>query len=196
MGGGLSAGRSVGGNALSPQEMEARAEALELKVQEKARKALKIPIDIQVAHFTPSSFPLIPIITEKSQQKIYDSWKYITENGSADDAGSVISGMTVFYTEFYSRLDVIDSNHAFDAILSKFASGSNAIAAKGAILFRIISFLLNLDFRGENIDYVLYKLGRSHNKMGIRPWMYAAFVQTLLLTIASRLGNRATHDVM
>ena len=32
--------------------------------------------------------------------------------------------------------------------------------------------------------------------MGIRPWMYSAFVQTLLLTISSRLGHRATHDVM
>lgn len=195
MGGGLS-GRSILRRNLQPEEEEARREENDLQRLQKARMKMKVSVELQVAHFTPSSFPLIPVVTEKSQRIIYESWKHITEKGSADDAGSVISGMTLFYNEFYSRLGMMDSNNAFDSILTRFTSGANTIAAKGAILFRIISFQLNLDFQDKNLEYVLYKLGRSHCKMGIRPWMYAAFIQTLLLTIASRLEHRATHDVM
>jgi hemoglobin-like flavoprotein len=43
---------------------------------------------------------------------------------------------------------------------------------------------------------VLYMLGKSHLQKAIRPWQYSVFVQTLLNTIASRLGNDATSEVM
>jgi hypothetical protein len=47
----------------------------------------------------------------------------------------------------------------------------------------------------ENRKY-LALLGKIHGKMGIRPWMYSIFVQTLLNTIASRLGPKASPEVM
>ena len=43
---------------------------------------------------------------------------------------------------------------------------------------------------------LLYMLGKSHSHKGIRPWQYAVFVQTLLNTIASRLGSEASSNVM
>jgi hypothetical protein len=42
----------------------------------------------------------------------------------------------------------------------------------------------------------LHMLGKSHAQKSIRPWQYSVFVQTLLITIASRLGGKATSDVM
>jgi hemoglobin-like flavoprotein len=43
---------------------------------------------------------------------------------------------------------------------------------------------------------LLVILGKSHSRKAIRPWQYSIFVQTLLLTIASRLGTGATNNVM
>ena len=159
-------------------------------------KKVNIPVELQVAHFMPASFPLVPVVSEKRILKIQASWKIITEDNRTEGSGLVRSGITQFYDEFYSRLTIHDAMGLFETILVKHSAGKNTIAAKGAIILRIINFIFRLDFASSNIKDILQKLGRSHNKMGIRPWMYAAFVQTLLLTIASRLGNRATHDVM
>ena len=170
-----------------------------LQEHEKSRIAAKkvsISSELQVAHFMPSSFPLIPVVYEKRISKIQASWKIITENTTAKGSGIITSGITQFYDEFYSRLTIHDAMGLFEAILVKHSAGKNTIAAKGAIILRIMTFILRLDFASANILDTLQKLGRAHNKMGIRPWMYSAFVQTLLLTIASRLGHRATHDVM
>jgi hemoglobin-like flavoprotein len=106
------------------------------------------------------------------------------------------SGLTLFYTEFYDRLTKDDSDGLFDALLTKHAVGQNQIAFKGAILVRIIKFLLTIKSDSHESQAKLVALGKAHNRKGIRPWQYSFFIRTLLLTISSRLGCQATADVM
>lgn len=167
-----------------------------LALQASIQSKLRIPLEVQVAHFTPSSFPLLPIITPRSTKLCSESWKTIVNQEIKDEYGISLSGITVFYNEFYERLEQFDSSGRFEAVLSRHSSSSNRIAAKGAILVRIVKFVLAIDGDNKQTQTMLYMLGRSHAQKTIRPWQYSVFVQTLLQTIASRLGTSATNDVM
>ncbi len=111
--------------------------------------------------------------------------------------GNTLSGVTLFYTEFYELLDKLDSSGRFDAVLTMHTSGTNKIAAKGAILMRIIAFVLKLNMDDPvALQFTLHMLGKSHCHKQIRPWQYSVFVTTLLNVISSRLGPHATDEVM
>ena len=161
------------------------------------QRKIQIPLQVMVAHFTPSSFPMIPIISTSSADICRDSWTIIMKSDVPDQyGGQSVSGMTAFYNEFYERLEVFDSSGKFDAVLSRHSSGMNKIAAKGAILIRIVDFVLKLREDNKQNAVLLYMLGKSHAQKAIRPWQYSVFVQTLLNTISSRLGTHATNTVM
>jgi hypothetical protein len=81
-------------------------------------------------------------------------------------------------------------------VLSKHTAGKNKIAARGALIIRIVDFVLKITEESTENEKILIQLGKSHNRKAIRPWQYAIFLQTLLLTIASRLGTGATNNVM
>jgi hemoglobin-like flavoprotein len=162
-----------------------------IKLQNELNKKISIPLEIQVAHYTPSIFPLIPIINKKTNKLCIDSWNKII-NRNDDDA----SGITLFYTEFYNRLEKVDENKKIESILSSHAVGVNKIVEKGSIIIRIINYALALESNNEMIQYKLLMLGKAHSKRNIKPYMYSIFIQTLLYTIADQLGNDATHDVM
>jgi hemoglobin-like flavoprotein len=107
-----------------------------------------------------------------------------------------ISTLCQLLDEFYERLDTQDTSGRFDAVLSRNASGANKIIAKGAILVRIVKFVIAIEGDSREVQYNLYMLGKSHSHKGIRPWQYTVFIQCLLLTLSSRLGTAATSDVM
>jgi hemoglobin-like flavoprotein len=98
--------------------------------------------------------------------------------------------------EFYERLDTQDTSGRFDAVLSRNSSGDTKILAKGAILIRIVKFVIAIEKDSREVQYNLYMLGKSHSHKGIRPWQYTVFIQCMLLTLSSRLGIAATSDVM
>jgi hemoglobin-like flavoprotein len=160
------------------------------------QRKISIPLQIQVAHFTPSSFPMIPIVNPQSSELCADSWAKIVGQVIKTEDGTSITGMTVFYNEFYERLSMFDSSGKFDAVLSRHSGGQNQIAAKGAIILRIVKFVVRIDVDSKQNDMMLYMLGKSHSQKSIRPWQYAIFVQTLLNAISSRLGVDATSNVM
>lgn len=149
-----------------------------------------------VAHFTPSSFPIIPTVNAQSSLLCTESWGKIVAQSVKVDEHSQISGMTAFYNEFYERLQMFDSSGKFDAVLSRHSGGQNQIAAKGAIILRIVKFVVRIQHDSKQNAMLLYMLGKSHSQKAIRPWQYSIFVQTLLNTISSRLGREATSDVM
>jgi hemoglobin-like flavoprotein len=157
---------------------------------------IAIPLQVMVAHFTPSSFPMIPTVNPQSSQLCTDSWSKIVGHVVPTSDGNSISGMTAFYNEFYERLKTFDTSGKFDAVLSRHSGGQNQIAAKGAIILRIVKFVVRIDVNSKQNDMLLYMLGKSHSQKAIRPWQYAIFVQCLLNTISSRLGTDATSDVM
>lgn len=166
-----------------------------IQLQHKFAREYEIPLEIQVAHFTPSSFPMVPIITPRSARICAETWKLICAAVKQED-GSTQSGITIFYNDFYERLAMFDSSGRFDAVLSRNTSGQNKIAAKGAIIVRIVQFLLQIEEDSEKVQLSLFMLGKSHAQKGIRPWQYSIFVQTLLISVASCLGRHATNDVM
>lgn len=152
------------------------------------------PISIQVAHYTPASFPLTPVVTNSTLRVCRESWALIMAPVERD--GIVTSGMTLFYTEFYDTLEVFDKMGKFESVLKQHSGGMDGVAAKGAILIRIVHYVLALDPDSEKCQYMLFTLGKSHNHKRIRPWQYSVFIQTLLNTMSSRLGSNATHEVM
>jgi hypothetical protein len=150
-----------------------------------------------VAHYTPPNFPMYPMISKEATAKCAESWQFIVDTDITDpNTGVSTSGLTVFYREFYDRLEVVDSSGRFDAVLSKHAVGANAMIAKGAILVRIVKYILNINTDNDKTQLNLLMLGKSHQQKGIRPWQYSTFVIVLLQTISARLQERASNDVM
>jgi hemoglobin-like flavoprotein len=160
------------------------------------QRITSIPIEVAVAHFTPSNFPLMPVINKKTSGICGESWKIIMSNETKDEFGGSISGIASFYNDFYERLELFDSSGRFEAVLTRHSSDSNKIAAKGAILIRIIQYVLKIEKDNDETQLLLYMLGKSHSQKAIRPWQYSIFIQTLLITIASRLGVHASNGVM
>jgi len=162
-----------------------------IKLQSELSKKISIPLEIQVAHYTPSIFPLVPIINKKTIKLCADSWSEIVSRNEDD-----VSGITMFYTEFYNRLEKVDENKKIESILSSHAVGINKIVEKGSIIIRIVNYALAIESNNEMIQYKLLMLGKAHSKRMIKPYMYSIFIQTLLYTISDQLGNYATHEVM
>jgi len=167
-----------------------------IRIQEKLGKKYAVPLDVQVAHYTPSIFPLIPIINDQINQLCVDSWKLICSKKETTDSGVELTGITLFYNDFYERLNLVDENKKIESVLSAHSTGLNKIAEKGAIIIRIINYALSIKVNDEQTQFRLFNLGKAHTKRAIRPYMYSIFIQTLLYTIANQLGLYATHEVM
>lgn len=183
------------GTTVSSNESGAKKDSNEISViQDGLKNTITIPTEVLIAHFTPSNFPLTPIITSRTTALCEESWNFILESSETNFMGVTTSGVIAFYNEFYDRLGSVDTNGKFGAILSR--HGQNDIAAKGAILIRVVKAVLSIRFDSDQVQFLLFMLGKSHAKKGIRPWQYSVFTQTLLNTIASRLGTKASSNVM
>ena len=79
-------------------------------------------------------------------------------------------------------------------MLASHTTGQNKIAEKGAIIIRIVNYVLSLHENDEQTQFRLYTLGKAHAKRKIRPYMYSIFVQVMLYTISAQLGTHATHE--
>ena len=80
-----------------------------------ARKYSKgVPLDVQVAHYTPSMFPLVPVINPEINAICAESWKKIVnkkeivKDDQGMNTGAVMAGITMFYNDFYTRLEEVD----------------------------------------------------------------------------------------
>jgi hemoglobin-like flavoprotein len=67
---------------------------------------------------------------------------------------------------------------------------------KGTILVRMTEFMAAVDYdQLEKYQNRLRMVGKSHVGQGIKPWMYAVFVETLVQTICHCLGLDMTEEV-
>lgn len=185
----------MGGNSSSVVATDVDTNDI-IRIQEKLAKKYSIPLEVQVAHYTPSIFPLVPIINSQINKLCMDSWKLICNNREKTDSGLELTGITLFYNDFYERLALVDENKKIESVLSAHSTGLNKIAEKGAIIIRIINYALSITKNDEQTQFRLYNLGKAHTKRAIRPYMYSVFIQTLLYTISNQLGLYATHEVM
>lgn len=168
-----------------------------VRISANSSKRATIPQEVQIAHFTPSSFPLVPIINGTTSTLMADSWTEIVQHVETDAKGVATSGLTTFYKDFYHRLAVLDTSGQFEAVLTRnIYDPINKMRVKGGILVRMIEFIVSIEDDNAATRYELFVLGKLHSHKGIRPWQYSIFVQTLLLTVSSRLGDGATHRVM
>ena len=92
-------------------------------VQQKLSAKYKIPDEVKVAHFTPSIFPLVPLIHRTNTQLCKDSWKIITDNREKTESGLELNGITLFYNDFYEHLKILDENGKIEAVLSAHSTG-------------------------------------------------------------------------
>lgn len=153
------------------------------------------PVPIQVAHYTPASFPMTPIVTPHTMNVCKESWTKLLQQRVERD-GQIMSGLTAFYSEFYEVLEVVDKTGKFESILLQHSGNMDGIVAKGAVLLRIINYALNIDVDSQSCRFGLYMLGKAHNQKMIRPWQYAVFIEVLLNAMSTCLRELATHDVM
>ena len=188
-------GETMGGKQSILAEGYSDYETLQKK-QKEFEKKMTVPLAIQIAHFTPASFPLVPVLNRQVNKLCTASWNTLVEQEFEGEGGTVVSGITIFYNEFYKRLATFDNKGMFEAVLSRHSGSANKVAVKGAILVRIIKFVLSIVEDSEETQLSLYVLGKSHQQKHIRPWQYSVFVETLLNTLSSQLGCHATADVM
>jgi hypothetical protein len=72
--------------------------------QRNLQKKMRLPLQVMVSHYTPSNFPLLPIVSHGTTAICRDSWKRIVSTDVPDPyGGPSVSGMTAFYNEFYER---------------------------------------------------------------------------------------------
>jgi hemoglobin-like flavoprotein len=156
----------------------------------------KIPLDMQVAHYMPATFPLVSSLNMSTIAACRHSWNIVINKHDLDPNGRLQThGMTLFYNEFYRRLEQVDSLGRIEQVLARRSSGKSSISAKGSLIIRIVRYMLNMDNTVETIRS-LRNCGKSHRIKGIRPWQYSVFMEVLLQTIGHRLNENATLDVM
>ena len=164
-------------------------------IHAKMKQKYAIPLPVQVAHYTPTIFPLVPMISPKLNHLCQASWQLIVAKREITETGMELNGITLFYNDFYERLSVMDENKKIEGVLAAHTAGVNQIAEKGAIIIRIINYVLSLTDNDELTQFRLYSLGKAHAARKIRPYMYSVFVQTLLYTISAQLGVHASQGV-
>eukprot|EP00981_Chlorochromonas_danica_P003824 scaffold725_cov162-Ochromonas_danica.AAC.10 len=180
-------------SAEEQQHHEVNSRSRLVKVSSKSH----LPMEVQIAHYTPSTFPLMPQLKPDFLPLCRRSWQLIVaQNEVHEEYGTHVAGITAFYNEFYERLGKVDSKGIYEEILMKHAVGTNRIAAKGAILVRIVDFLLRFDGDTPETKKKLKILGISHKHKAIRPWQYSVFLELFLLTMGSRLKKFATPSIM
>ena len=66
------------------------------EAEERARRvrAMRVPLELQVAHFMPTSFPLLPVVSDKATAIVAESWRTLADTEVVDEHGAKISGLT------------------------------------------------------------------------------------------------------
>jgi hypothetical protein len=83
-----------------------------LKAQRAIQNKIDISLQVKVAHYTPSSFPVLPRINAENAKLCAESWKKIVSTDVADPyGGPPKSGIIAFYTEFYDRYQLIHGKY-------------------------------------------------------------------------------------
>jgi len=145
--------------------------------------------EVKVAHYTPTIFPLVPIVNDKTYRICNESWKYIINKKCNENT----SGISIFYNDFYKRLSSINDGNKIITFIENRSKGKNKIAEKGNIIIRIIKFVLDKENHTES---KLQTLGKIYKKFNLDPYFYSIFIETLIYTISSNLDYKATHEVM
>jgi hemoglobin-like flavoprotein len=139
-----------------------------------------------LAHYTPSIFPLIPVITNKTLELCKSSWATIKALKQKDLTGADISGAVYFYDQFYNRL--FDRHTLYKKLFPD-------IKTAGSVLIKVMNLACKLNPNElEDSIKTLTDLGIYHQMKDIRPWQYSVYAETLLPTIRHCIGSDSEGD--
>jgi hypothetical protein len=99
-----------------------------------------IPITLSVCHICRSSFKVV------IKEKIRPIGRMKASKMGAGD------GVHEFFTDFYDRLMLLPNTADFDSILRPGNSDKYQVSRRGAILMRIVRFVLNIQSENEQVS--------------------------------------------
>ena len=139
-------------------------------------------IDIQMAisHYMPPRFPMYQVIDQNDVTNFKELWDFIYHNKS--DGTRTQSLLSSLFDSFYDKL--FERSETF----KRFFGGDFKLRCK--LLTKQMMFFTTLDL-DHNVQKVFDDLGRMHTKMGISNWQYSLFVEVLLESLATVLGDHA-----
>jgi hemoglobin-like flavoprotein len=134
-----------------------------------------------ITHFTPACFPIPAHLDRRIIDTCRRCWKniYYGVNGERD----------LFSEVFYGKL-LMKSPRFADV----FPVGPKGKLFMHDLLGKAINMVTALDL--ETCRTRLTALGKYHNKLKIRPWMYSDYFVTVVETLAEVIGNGATYSLM
>lgn len=134
-----------------------------------------------ITHFTPAQFPIPAHLDTQIIRICYKSWMriYYGTNGERE----------AFAVCFYDKL--LRKSPRFADI---FPSGVAGDLFKHDLLAKAITMLTTLDL--DTCKHRLTSLGKFHNKLKIRPWMYSDYFVTVVETLNTVLGDQASYHLM
>lgn len=133
-----------------------------------------------VCHYIPAQFP-VPAYLDR---KILDSCRRDWEAILADEAV-----LKHFGVVFYQKLSA--KSPRFDEV---FPPDVNGKSFKVKLLKKALTFSVNLQI--ESAISALEKLGRFHQPLAIRPWMFSDYFICIIETLSEEMGDKATYKVM
>ena len=139
-----------------------------------------------ICHYIPPQFPVPAKIDRRTIDSCKRSWMAIV---TADDIHG-IAATTHFYNIFYERLA-----RKASAFKDVFPGGVNGIVMKGKLLLKAMNRMVNINI--EDCVQNFEELGRFHNTLDIRLWMFADYFICLIETLNEVLGEKgALYDTM
>jgi hemoglobin-like flavoprotein len=134
-----------------------------------------------ITHFTPAQFPVPAHIDSLIISKCKKSWSKIFYglNGERD----------AFCQVFYGKL--LKKSPRFADV---FPTGVGGDLFKHDLLGKALNMLTSLDL--DTCKQRLTSLGKFHNKLKIRPWMYSDYFVTVVETLNTVLADKATYALM
>jgi hemoglobin-like flavoprotein len=134
-----------------------------------------------ITHFTPAAFPIPAHLDRRIIDSCRRCWKEIYYGVNGDRQN--------FCLIFYDR--ILKKSPRFADV---FPAGEKGVLFKHDLLGKAINMVVALEL--ETCRTRLTALGKYHNKLKIRPWMYSDYFVTIVETLCEVLGNKATYAVM
>jgi hypothetical protein len=101
---------------------------------------INIPLQVQVAHYTPSSFPMIPTVNKTTSELCAASWAIIEGQTIQINDYDTISGMAAYYSEFYERFVIFKLHNLDHDSQNKFTNIGILIIFNSLIFQHIVNF--------------------------------------------------------
>lgn len=103
-----------------------------------------------------------PKLTEEMINICDWSWKKIVLNSARDSRGVIRSGITLFQSEFFDRLKLLDSDGFVEKKFESCSLGKNKTNTKGSLLITIVRYITSISLRRSVSNRVFFSFCLLH----------------------------------